>query len=136
MEQNQNVGILVGGGPAPGINGVISAVTLEARTRAHKVIGIYDGFQWLMRGDPTHTKELDHDDVSRVHFQGGSILNTSRANPTKNPQDLQHVVAAHLSEKNNTPELARAALSGALNCTMDWIGIATQEDGFAWRDLA
>jgi 6-phosphofructokinase len=93
MMYNQTVGILVGGGPAPGINGVISAVTLEARTRAHKVVGIYDGFQWLMRGDATHTKELDHDDVSRVHFQGGSILNTSRANPTKKPEDLQRVVA-------------------------------------------
>ncbi|HJU61122.1 MAG TPA: 6-phosphofructokinase, partial [Candidatus Binatia bacterium] len=43
---NDNIGILVGGGPAPGINGVISALTLEARTRAHRVIGIYDGFQW------------------------------------------------------------------------------------------
>ena len=48
---------------------------------------------------------------------------------------LQHVIAAHLSEKNNTPELARAALSGALNCAPDWIGIATQEDGFAWREI-
>ena len=90
---SSHVGILVGGGPAPGISGVISAITLEARTRAHKVIGIYDGFQWLMRGDPTHTKELDHDDVSRVHFQGGSILNTSRANPTKKTEDLERVVA-------------------------------------------
>ncbi len=88
-----HVGILVGGGPAPGINGVISAITLEARTRARKVIGIYDGFQWLMKGDVTHTKELDHDDVSRVHFQGGSILNTSRANPTKRAEDLERVVA-------------------------------------------
>lgn len=91
-EQNPNVGILVGGGPAPGINGVISAVTLEARTRARKVIGIYDGFQWLMRGDTSHIKELEHDDVSRIHFQGGSILNTSRANPTKKAEDLQRVV--------------------------------------------
>ena len=55
-QQNSNVGILVGGGPAPGINGVISAVTFEARTRARKVIGIYDGFQWLMRGDTTHKR--------------------------------------------------------------------------------
>ena len=92
-QQNPNVGILVGGGPAPGINGVISAVTLEARTRARKVVGIYDGFHWLMRGDSTHTKELDHNDVSRVHFQGGSILNTARANPTKSAADLQRVVA-------------------------------------------
>lgn len=90
---NLNVGILVGGGPAPGINGVIGALTLEARTRARKVIGIYDGFQWLMRGDPNHVKELDHNDVSRIHFQGGSILNTSRANPTKKAEDLERVVA-------------------------------------------
>ena len=63
---NNHIGILVGGGPAPGINGVISALTLEARSRAHRVIGIYDGFQWLMRGDVKHVKELDHDDVSRI----------------------------------------------------------------------
>lgn len=91
-EQKANVGILVGGGPAPGINGVISAVTLEARTRARKVIGIYDGFQWLMRGDKSHATELEHDAVSRIHFQGGSILNTSRANPTKKAEDLKQVV--------------------------------------------
>jgi len=87
-----SVGILVGGGPAPGINGVISALTLEARSRAHRVIGIYDGFQWLMTEDTGHVKELDHDDVSRIHFQGGSILNTSRANPTKKAADLERVV--------------------------------------------
>jgi 6-phosphofructokinase 1 len=87
------LGILVGGGPAPGINGVISAVTLEARNRGHKVIGIYDGFSWLMKGDAGHVKELDHNDVSRIYFQGGSILNTSRANPTKKPEDLERVVA-------------------------------------------
>ncbi|HLN88208.1 MAG TPA: diphosphate--fructose-6-phosphate 1-phosphotransferase [Candidatus Limnocylindrales bacterium] len=89
-----HLGILVGGGPAPGINGVIGAITLEARTRAHRVIGLYDGFQWLMKGDINHVKELDHDDVSRVHFQGGSMLNTSRANPTKNVEDLKRVVEA------------------------------------------
>src|ERR1051325_10422039 len=87
-----NIGILVGGGPAPGINGVISAITLEARSRAHRVIGIYNGFQWLMAGDASHAVELEHDDVSRIHFQGGSILNTARANPTKNPADLERVV--------------------------------------------
>ena len=88
-----NVGILVGGGPAPGINGVIGALTLEARSRARKVIGIFDGFQWLMRGDRNHTRELDHNDVSRIHFLGGSLLNTSRANPTKKTEDLDRVIA-------------------------------------------
>ena len=48
---------------------------------------------------------------------------------------LQHLIAAHLSETNNTPELARAALAGALDCAPDWIGIATQDDGFAWREI-
>jgi phosphoribosyl 1,2-cyclic phosphodiesterase len=48
---------------------------------------------------------------------------------------LKHVIAAHLSLQNNLPELARAALAGALNCEPDWIGIATQDDGFAWRQI-
>ena len=48
---------------------------------------------------------------------------------------LLHVVAAHLSQQNNTPDKARAALSKALNCAPDWIGIADQHDGFAWRAL-
>lgn len=49
---------------------------------------------------------------------------------------LQYVVAAHLSEKNNRPEFARAALSGALGCDPDWIEIADQDDGVEWRELA
>jgi phosphoribosyl 1,2-cyclic phosphodiesterase len=48
---------------------------------------------------------------------------------------LKHVIAAHLSKQNNTPELARAALAGALGCAAKWIGVATQEDGFAWREI-
>ena len=49
---------------------------------------------------------------------------------------LRHVVAAHLSERNNTPELARAALAPVLNCAPDWIGVAEQDGGFDWRSLA
>jgi phosphoribosyl 1,2-cyclic phosphodiesterase len=48
---------------------------------------------------------------------------------------LKHVVAAHLSEQNNRPELARHALAGALDCTPEWIGIAHQEEGLSWREL-
>src|SRR5262249_58680765 len=86
------VGIVVGGGPAPGINGAIGAVTLEAGNRGHQVVGIYDGFSHLMEGKIDHTKLLDHDDVSRIHFDGGSILNTSRANPTTKTEDMGRVV--------------------------------------------
>lgn len=49
---------------------------------------------------------------------------------------LQHVVAAHLSESNNLPELATRALAMALGCAEEWIGVADQEDGFAWRQLS
>jgi len=48
---------------------------------------------------------------------------------------LKHIVAAHLSQQNNTPERARAALAGALNCSADWIGVADQATGFDWRML-
>ena len=48
---------------------------------------------------------------------------------------LQHVIAAHLSQQNNRPALARSALARALGCEEAWVGIATQEDGFGWRDL-
>ena len=48
---------------------------------------------------------------------------------------LKHIVAAHLSQQNNTPEKARAALAGALGCEEDWIGVADQAAGFGWREL-
>ena len=48
---------------------------------------------------------------------------------------LKHVVAAHLSQQNNTAALARAALARALGCSEDWVGVATQEDGFGWREI-
>jgi ATP-dependent phosphofructokinase / diphosphate-dependent phosphofructokinase len=94
VNSRARVGIVVGGGPAPGINGTISAVTLEARNHGHEVVGIFDGFSWLMAGDRQHIKLLDHNEVSRIHFQGGSILNTSRANPTKKPEDMARVLEA------------------------------------------
>lgn len=49
---------------------------------------------------------------------------------------LQHFIAAHLSAQNNTPELARAAVSAALNCDGAWVGIATQGEGLPWRQIA
>ena len=48
---------------------------------------------------------------------------------------LKHVIAAHLSQRNNTPELARAALAVALGCAPEWVEVATQEDGFSWREI-
>ena len=85
-------GLVVGGGPAPGINGVISAATLAARQQGARVIGILQGFEWLMQGDIDHVVELDAAAVCRIHEQGGSILRTSRANPTRDPANLDRVV--------------------------------------------
>jgi len=47
---------------------------------------------------------------------------------------LKHLIAAHLSQQNNTPQLARRALARAAGCEEAWIGVATQSDGFDWRE--
>jgi 6-phosphofructokinase 1 len=87
--------LLVGGGPAPGINGVISAVTIEARNHNTEVIGFQDGFQWLMAGDgKPRWRPLDIKDVKDYALRGGSILGTSRANPARSPDDLARVLRA------------------------------------------
>ena len=83
---------MVGGGPAPGINGVIASATIEAINQGLEVIGFYDGFQWLAKGDATKIEKLSIDMVSRIYAQGGSILRTSRFNPTKDSESLRNVV--------------------------------------------
>ena len=92
MSQNSKLGILVGGGPAPGINSVIGAATIRAELAGVPVIGIRDGFEHLMAGDTNEVLELTADSVSRIHFRGGSILGTSRANPTKDPALLDRCI--------------------------------------------
>ncbi len=81
------LGILCGGGPAPGINSVISAATIEARNTGWDVVGILDGFDHLIRGESGFVVPLTITDVSRIHVLGGSILFTSRANPTTTDED-------------------------------------------------
>ena len=82
------LGILVGGGPAPGLNGVIHAATIEAINNNVEVVGIFEGYKHLMEGKVVG-KELTIDDVSRIHLRGGSILYTSRANPTRDEKYLK-----------------------------------------------
>ena len=87
-------GILVGGGPAPGINSVIAAATIPSILGGSDVLGILDGFKWLMDGSTANVRPLSIEDVSRLHFRGGSYLGTSRANPTKNAEYLERVLSA------------------------------------------
>jgi 6-phosphofructokinase 1 len=89
---NARLGILVGGGPAPGINSAISSATIEAKNHGLNVLGIYDGFEHLVAGRTDMVRELTIEDVSRIHFQGGSILRTSRENPTRDSAVLDRVV--------------------------------------------
>src|SRR5260221_14401918 len=88
--------ILAGGGPAPGINAVIGAATIRAELFGIEVLGICDGFSHLMKGEIDHVRRLGTDDVSRIHFRGGSFIGISRANPTKNEQHLETCVTTLL----------------------------------------
>ncbi|HPP66996.1 MAG TPA: 6-phosphofructokinase, partial [bacterium] len=88
----KKIGILVGGGPAPGINGVIGSATIEGLNSGFEVIGILDGFKWLSQGDVDHTIKLSEKDVIKSRFDGGSILHTSRENPTKSQEKMTNVV--------------------------------------------
>jgi 6-phosphofructokinase 1 len=92
MNAKNRFGILVGGGPAPGINSVIGAATIRSALDGADVLGIFDGFRWLMQGNDQHVLPLTIEDVSRIHFSGGSCLRTSRANPTTDPASLDRVV--------------------------------------------
>ena len=96
MEQHNNLAILVGGGPAPGINSVIGAATIRARLEGLEVLGIRDGFEWLMRGDIDHVMPLSIDATSRIHFRGGSYIGISRANPTSDPDLLDNTISSLL----------------------------------------
>jgi 6-phosphofructokinase 1 len=96
VERHKKLAILVGGGPAPGINSVIGAATIRAVLDGMEVVGIRDGFSGLMHGDIEHVTPLTIDVVSRIHFRGGSHIGISRANPTSDPKDLEKVVISLL----------------------------------------
>ena len=84
--------IVVGGGPAPGINSVIGAATIRACLSGVEVIGIVDGYQWLAQGDTSHVIPLGIEKVGRLHFRGGSLLGISRFDPTRRAGALEGVV--------------------------------------------
>jgi ATP-dependent phosphofructokinase / diphosphate-dependent phosphofructokinase len=80
---HKKLGILAAGGPAPGINSVIAAATIRARLSGIEVVGLRDGFKWIMEGILDHTTELTTDNVSPIHFRGGSFIGINRANPAR-----------------------------------------------------
>jgi 6-phosphofructokinase 1 len=79
--QKELLAIVVGGGPAPGINGVISSATIEAVNAGLDVVGVVGGFKTFFEARDSDIRPLTIDEVSRLHTQGGSILRTSRDYP-------------------------------------------------------
>ncbi len=96
MSQNKRMAILVGGGPAPGINSVIGAATIRGVLSGADIIGIRDGFKWLMRGNIDNVTPLTIDRISRIHFRGGSYIGIARDNPTKEKKNLENTITSLL----------------------------------------
>ncbi|MBI5710116.1 MAG: 6-phosphofructokinase [Candidatus Eisenbacteria bacterium] len=96
MSHRKRLAILVGGGPAPGVNSVIGAATIRAALEDVEVLGIEDGFEWIMHGNVDHIRPLTLEGVSRIHFRGGSHIGISRANPTTSPEHLENAVISLL----------------------------------------
>ncbi len=91
---SQRLAILVGGGPAPGINSVIAAATLYALGEGVEVLGLPHGYSQIMQGKLDGVRRLQAIDVRDIHLQGGAILGTARANPTRQTAHLDNVVRA------------------------------------------
>ena len=92
MSKLERIAILAGGGPAPGINSVIGAATIRAVLAGVEVVGINDGFQWLMQGDASRTTSLTIKNVAAIHFRGGSSIGISRANPAGDHEALERTL--------------------------------------------
>jgi ATP-dependent phosphofructokinase / diphosphate-dependent phosphofructokinase len=92
----KRLAILVAGGPAPGINSVIGAATIRGILSGVEVIGIRDGFSWIMQGDISHVTPLTIEAVSRLHFRGGSFIGIARANPTRKEEHLEKAIISLL----------------------------------------
>lgn len=93
---NGKLAILAAGGPAPGINSVIAAATIRARLSGLDVLGIRDGFKWIMTGDTHQVIPLTIENVTPIHFRGGSFIGIDRANPAREGK-LEQTVQALMS---------------------------------------
>lgn len=90
----RRVGIVVGGGPAPGTNAVIAAAAIEAIKLGCTPIGFHDGLQWLAQRYTDEQHEMTIEEVSRAHLTGGVLLGTSRTDVGGDPERLRNTVDA------------------------------------------
>ena len=75
---------------------VLSAATIRSELEGVEVVGVRDGFEWLMQGNIDHVVRLTIEGVSRIHFRGGSHIGISRSNPTRDPAHLENTVLSLL----------------------------------------
>ncbi|CAN5653463.1 6-phosphofructokinase [soil metagenome] len=93
MAEVRKVGMLTGGGDAPGLNGVIRAVTMKCiEDYGYEVVGIKRGWKGLLSPEADSVMELGVDDVRYMLQEGGTMLGSSRTNPYKNEGDAEKVV--------------------------------------------
>src|SRR5918997_856195 len=93
MAEVRRVGMLTGGGDAPGLNGVIRAVTTKCvEDYGYEVVGLKRGWKSLLEPESDTVMPLSVDDVRYILQEGGTILGSSRTNPYKNEGDAEKVV--------------------------------------------
>jgi ATP-dependent phosphofructokinase / diphosphate-dependent phosphofructokinase len=137
----KRIGILVGGGPAPGTNGVISAVAIEAVKLGCVPIGVHDGFEWLAQRYTDEQHELTIDEVSRVHLDGGVLLGSSRKDITSDPESLENTLAALAKLKIDAlvaiggDDLVRSAVAIESRSSIRVVQVPKSIDNDLWMPL-
>jgi 6-phosphofructokinase 1 len=137
----KRIGIVVGGGPAPGANGVISAVAIEAIRIGAVPIGFHDGFEWLAQRYTDEQRELTIDDVSRIHLDGGVLLGSSRKDVASDPESLENTLAALAKLRIDAlvcvggDDMVRSALAISQRSAIKVVQVPKSIDNDLWMPL-
>jgi len=137
----KRIGIIVGGGPAPGTNGVISAVAIEAIKLGCVPIGFHDGFDWLAQRYTDEQHELTIDEVSRIHLDGGVLLGSSRRDVTSDAESFDNTIAALAKLKIDAlvciggDDMVRSASALARRANLKVVQVPKSIDNDLWMPL-
>jgi 6-phosphofructokinase len=137
----KRIGIVIGGGPAPGANGVISAVAIEAVKVGAVPIGFHDGFEWLAQRYTDEQHELTIDECSRIHLDGGVLLGSSRTDVASDAESLENTLAALAKLKIDAlvcvggDDMVRSALAIASRSSIKVVQVPKSIDNDLWMPL-
>ena len=137
----KRIGVVVGGGPAPGTNGVIGAAAIEAIKVGCVPIGFHDGFDWLAQRYTDEQHELTIDEVSRVHLDGGVFLGSSRRDVGRDPESLENTIAALAKLKIDAlvciggDDMVRSAVALERRGTVKVVQVPKSIDNDMWLPL-